>query len=112
MKDTAEAFIEIAKSDSLIGQDCNIATEQEISIGDLAQLIISKINPKAKIVTEEQRLRPEKSEVFRLLGSRKKLEELTGWKTKVSLDEGINQTIEWFSSKENLKQYKANIYNL
>lgn len=112
VKDTADAFIEIAKSDSLIGQDCNIATEQEISIGDLAQLIISKINPKAKIVTEEQRLRPEKSEVFRLLGSRKKLEELTGWKTKVSLDEGINQTIEWFSSKENLKQYKANIYNL
>ncbi len=112
VKDTAEAFIEIAKSDSLIGQDCNIATEQEISIGDLAQLIISKINPKAKIVTEEQRLRPEKSEVFRLLGSRKKLEELTGWKPKVSLDEGINQTIEWFSNKENLKQYKANIYNL
>ena len=112
VKDTADAFIEIAKSDSLTGQDCNIATEQEISIGDLAQLIIGKINPKAKIITEEQRLRPEKSEVFRLLGSRKKLEEFTGWKPKISFEEGIDQTIEWFSKKENLKQYKANIYNL
>ena len=112
VKDTADAFIEIAKCDSLIGQDCNIATEQEISIGDLAQLIIGKIIPKAKIITEEQRLRPEKSEVFRLLGSRKKLEEHTGWKPKINLEQGIDQTIHWFSDKENLKQYKANIYNL
>lgn len=112
VKDTADAFIEIAKCENLIGQDCNIATEQEISIGNLAQMIIGKINPKAKIVTEEQRLRPEKSEVYRLLGSRKKLEDNTGWKPKISLEEGINQTIEWFSNKENLKQYKANIYNL
>jgi NAD dependent epimerase/dehydratase len=66
VKDTAKAFCEIAKCDSLVGEDCNIATESEISVGDLAQMIINQINPLARIVQQEERLRPEKSEVFRL----------------------------------------------
>lgn len=62
VKDTAAGFIAIAESDKTIGQEINIATQQEISIGDLAQEIISQINPNAHIVCDEQRLRPEKSE--------------------------------------------------
>lgn len=112
VKDTADAFLAIAGADALVGQDCNIATEQEISIGDLAAALIRHINPDARVVTDEQRLRPEKSEVFRLLGSRRKLEEHTGWKPGHTLEEGLRKTIDWFSEKENLQQYKAHVYNI
>jgi NAD dependent epimerase/dehydratase len=112
VKDTVNGFVEIAKSEKLIGHDCNIATESEISVGDLAQEIINQINPAAKVVTEDQRLRPEKSEVFRLYGSNKKIKEITNWQQNYNLKEGLAETITWFRNKENLKQYKANIYNL
>lgn len=72
VKDVANGFIEIAKSDKTIGEEINIATQKEISIGDLAKELIRQINPKARIVCDEQRLRPEKSEVNRLLGSNEK----------------------------------------
>ncbi len=112
VKDTVNGFVEIAKSDKLIGHDCNIATQSEITVGDLAQELIRQINPEAKIVTEEQRLRPEKSEVFRLFGSNQKIKDNTNWQLKYSLQEGLAETIEWFKQKENLKQYKADIYNI
>ncbi|MGZ3820560.1 MAG: NAD-dependent 4,6-dehydratase LegB [Mucilaginibacter sp.] len=112
VKDTVDGFVEIAISDKLIGQDCNIATQSEISVGDLATELISQINPKATIVTDRQRVRPEKSEVFRLYGSNLKIKELTNWKQKYDLKTGLAETIEWFANKENLKQYKSNIYNL
>lgn len=110
VRDTANGFIEIAKSDKTVGQEINIATQQEISIGELAQEIISQINPNAKIVCDEQRLRPEKSEVNRLLGSNEKIKELTNWKQQYSFSEGIHETIEWL--KENMDMYKADIYNI
>jgi NAD dependent epimerase/dehydratase len=112
VKDTVDGFVEIAKAEKLVGHDCNIASESEISVGDLAQELISLINPAAKIVTEDQRLRPEKSEVFRLYGANKKIKEFTNWQQKYSLKEGLAETIAWFRDKENLKQYKADIYNL
>ena len=112
VKDTANGFIEIAKSDKLIGHDCNIATQSEITVGDLAQELINQINPKAIIISDEQRLRPEKSEVFRLYGSNSKIKEYTNWEQKYSLKEGLAETVAWFSNKENLKQYKAGIYNI
>lgn len=112
VKDTVDAFIEIAKCETLIGQDCNIATEQEISIGDLANKIINKINPGVKVVCDQQRLRPEKSEVYRLLGSRKKLGEHTGWSPKYNLDAGLQETIDWFANTKNNSGYKSHIYNL
>lgn len=112
VKDTAEGFIEIAKSEKLIGEDCNIATESEITVGDLAQKLIDQINPEAKIIQDEIRLRPEKSEVFRLYGANSKIKSHTNWQMKHSLDEGLRQTIEWFKNKENLRQYKADIYNI
>ena len=112
VKDTVNGFIKIAQCDELIGHEVNIATQSEISIGDLAQKLINKINPTAKIITDTLRLRPEKSEVFRLFGSNEKLKFYTGWNQKFTLDEGLNETIDWFSKKENLQQYKSEIYNV
>lgn len=112
VKDTVEGFLEIAKSDDLIGHEVNIATSSEIAIGDLAKKLIKIINPAAQVVSDDVRLRPEKSEVERLYGSNKKILEYTQWKQRFSLDEGLKQTIEWFKDKENLKQYKADIYNV
>ena len=110
VKDTANGFIEIAKSNNTIGEEINIATQQEISIGQLAEELIRQINPKAKIVCDEQRLRPEKSEVNRLLGSNEKIMRLTNWKPNYTFEQGIAETIEFF--KRNLDQYKTNIYNI
>lgn len=110
VKDTVRGFIEIAKSDKTIGQEINIATQQEISIGELAEELIKQINPNAKIVCDEIRLRPENSEVNRLLGSNKKIKELTNWEPKYSLEEGLRETIEFL--KNNMNKYKSDIYNL
>jgi NAD dependent epimerase/dehydratase len=112
VKDTARGFIEIAKADSLVGQDCNIATQSEIAVGELANTIIQLINPSARIVTDEARLRPEKSEVFRLFGSNEKLKRHTGWQQQFDLTAGLRETIEWFRIKENLARYKSEIYNV
>lgn len=112
VKDTANGFVEIAKSNNTIGEEVNIATKSEISIKDLAQTIINIINPNAKIITDDDRLRPKKSEVERLFGDNSKIMELTNWKQTISLTEGLKQTIEWFRDEENLKQYKADIYNV
>lgn len=112
VKDTARGFLEIAKSEKTIGEEINIATEMEISIGDLAKELINQINPKAKMICDEERLRPEKSEVNRLLGSNKKIKELTNWNPKYTFEEGISETIEWFKIKENLNSYKSDLYNI
>jgi NAD dependent epimerase/dehydratase len=112
VKDTVNAFLKIAECDKLIGHEVNIATQSEISVGDLAELLINLINPKAKIVTDSNRLRPEKSEVFRLFGSNEKLKSYTDWAQKYSLQEGLKETVSWFSKIENLQQYKSDIYNV
>lgn len=112
VKDTVSGFVEIAKSDDLIGQDCNIATQAEISVADLAYELIKQINPKAIIISDEQRLRPEKSEVFRLYGSKERITQYTDWKPYYSLAKGIEETIQWFRNPANLIKYKAEIYNI
>ena len=112
VKDTINGFIKIAECDELIGHEVNIATQSEISVGELAQFLINIINPKAKIISDSIRLRPEKSEVFRLFGSNEKLKSLTNWEQDYTLDRGLSETIDWFSNKENLKQYKSDIYNV
>ena len=112
VKDTVNGFLKIAECNKLIGHEVNIATQSEITVGDLAQLLINQINPKAKIVSDSVRLRPEKSEVFRLFGSNEKLKSFTDWKQNYSLEVGLSETIEWFSKKENLQQYKSDIYNV
>ena len=108
VKDTAAGFIAIAETDKTIGEEINIATQKEISIGELATEIIRQINPNAQIVCEEQRLRPEKSEVNRLLGSNKKIKQLTNWEPHYSLQQGIEETIEWLST--NIDLYKTDMY--
>ncbi|MDD2493918.1 MAG: NAD-dependent 4,6-dehydratase LegB [Tissierellia bacterium] len=110
VKDTANGFIEIAKSDRTVGEEINIATQQEISIGHLAKELIRQINPKARIICDEQRLRPEKSEVNRLLGSNEKIKRLTNWKPQYTFEQGLAETIEFF--RHNLDKYKADIYNM
>ncbi len=112
VKDTVNGFLKIAQCDGLIGHEVNIATQSEISVGDLAQLLINNINPNAKIITDSIRLRPEKSEVFRLFGSNEKLKSFTDWNQIYTLSEGLKETIAWFSKQENLQQYKSDIYNV
>ena len=112
VKDTVNGFLKIAECDKLIGHEVNIATQTEISVGDLAQLLINQINPNAKVVSDLIRLRPEKSEVFRLFGSNEKLKLFTDWEQKYSLEEGLVETVKWFSKKENLQLFKSGIYNV
>ncbi len=112
VKDTVEGFIEIARSDNVLGEEINIATGFEISIGDLAKKIMDIMGVDADIVVDKERLRPESSEVERLLGDNTKIKKLTGWKPKYSLEEGLKHTIEWFRNPDNLKFYKPDIYNV
>jgi len=112
VKDAVSGFIEIAKSDKTVGEEINIAAQSEISIGDLANKLISLINPGAKIFEEEKRLRPKNSEVERLLGSNEKIKRLTDWEPTYSIDNGLKTTIEWFKDANNLKEYKSDIYNV
>jgi len=110
VKDTVQGFIEISKSERTIGEEINIATQQEISIGQLAEELIRQINPRARIVCDEDRLRPEKSEVNRLLGSNEKIKRLTGWQPRYTLGQGLAETIDFF--RHNLEKYKTDIYNI
>ena len=110
VKDTANGFITLSEADNVLGEEINIATQHEISIGELANEIISQINPNARIICEDERLRPEKSEVNRLLGSNEKIRRLTSWAPKYTLAQGIEETIAWF--KDHLASYKTDIYNV
>ena len=108
--DTVAGFLAIAKTPATIGEEINIASQKEISIGELAQELIRQINPAARIECEEIRLRPENSEVNRLLGSNHKLTQLTGWQPQYTLAQGLQETIAWM--EHNLDRYKTDIYNL
>jgi len=112
VRDTVSGFLEIAGTSESIGEEINIATGSDISIGELAETIIRMINPGAKVEQEEERFRPDKSEVQRLCGSNDKLKRLTGWKQEYSLEEGLTKTIEWFGDESNLKKYKPGRYNV
>ena len=112
VKDTVEGFIEIAKSDRTVGEEINIATQKEISIGALANKIIEVLDVDAEIVQEDQRKRPSKSEVEQLLGSCDKIKRMTNWNSRYSLEDGLKETISWFKDDCNIKQYKTDIYNV
>ena len=112
VKDIVNGFVEISKSEKTIGKVVNIASNNEISMGQLAQELINQINPDARIITDRQRIRPEKSEVNRLLGDNSLIMSLTDWKPKYDLSSGLRETINWFEHSDNLKKYKTNIYNI
>ena len=110
VKDTVGGFISIFASEKTIGEEINIATQKEISIGELAQELIRQINPEARIVCDEERLRPEKSEVQRLLGANEKLRRLTDWEQKYTFSQGLQETVAFI--REHMDRYKADIYNV
>lgn len=112
VKDTASGFIALAKSDQSIGQEVNIASGSEYSVFDVAKFLISEINPNAIITSDDKRLRPDASEVFRLIGDNKKIRTLTGWSPNYDFYSGLRETINWFKVHENLIRYKSYIYNI
>ena len=110
IEDTVEGFIKIAESPKSVGEVINIGSGQEISIGDLADKIVSLIDRDVEVLFDATRIRPEKSEVNRLLADNSKARELLQWEPKISLDEGLRKTIEWIS--EHINIYKIDIYNV
>lgn len=109
-RDTARGFVELSRCAAAVGREVNIATGREISIGDLAETLIRLIRPEAKIVCEDQRLRPAASEVERLLGSSELLYALTGFRPRTPIEEGLKATIAWM--REHLDAYRAGRYTL
>jgi len=112
VKDICNGYILLAECDKAIGETVNIGSNTEISIKELFALIKDIMHSDAKLVTEEQRLRPEHSEVFRLRCDNTKIKELTGYKPQYPLREGLEKTVEWFTNPQNLAKYKPGIYNL
>lgn len=110
VKDTCKGFVEIFNSDKLFGEITNIGMSNEISIGDLVKKISSLTGKEIEIITEEERIRPDKSEVERLYCRNKKLLENTNWTPDYDLDKGLIETIGWM--KNNLSSYKHDIYNV
>lgn len=110
--DTCAGFMALAGCKAAEGKVVNIGSGYEISIGELAKLIMKITGRQAKIVSSAERLRPAKSEVERLLCGNKLIKKLTGWKPRVALEEGIERTAKWFSDPANLARYKSDIYNV
>lgn len=112
VRDTVRGFVALAGADDAIGTEVNVATGTEHSIEDVADLLIRELQPAARIVTDEARVRPDKSEVRQLIGDNSKLVRLTGWRAEYDLEAGLRETIRWFREPENLARYKAWLYNL
>lgn len=114
--DTVAGFVAALESDRAIGETVNVGSNFEISIGDTARTIAEVMGVELSIITDEQRLRPEKSEVERLWASNAKARNLLGWQPQYGgLDgfrRGLAETVEWFGDPVNLARYKADIYNL
>jgi len=112
VEDTCRGFIGLAESDAAIGQIFNIGSNREISIGNLINLIQDIMQSDVSVETDDQRLRPEHSEVERLWCDNSKIREITGFSPVVSLREGLEKTVDWFKQPENLRRYKTGIYNV
>jgi|SRR5690554_492220 len=112
VEDICRGFIDLADCDKAIGEVVNIGSNYEISIKDTLELIKDIMKSEVIFETEEQRIRPENSEVFRLWCDNSKIKELTGFEPKYSLREGLKKTIEWFTDPRNLAKYKTKIYNI
>jgi len=110
--DTCAGFLALAQSDNTLGETVNIASDFEISIADTLELIRELMGREVRFVTDEQRIRPGGSEVFRLWGDPGKLRQLTGFKPAHDLRRGLQKTIDWFSQPDKLARYKAGQYTL
>lgn len=109
--DTCRGFLSLAQADGIEGEEINIATGTEVTMADTLALIAELMGADVRYVTDPQRLRPSKSEVFRLCGDNRKIKALTDWQPQVTLREGLSRTIAWFSDPANLARYKSGIYN-
>ena len=116
VQDTANGFLAAAQSDAIVGQTINLGSGFEISIKETAEIIAKLMNTKLELVDDEQRVRPENSEVERLHASIEKAKTLLGWQPELKglagFETGLKKTIEWFSNPKNLSRYKADRYNL
>lgn len=116
VQDTANGFLAAAQSDAIVGQTINLGSGFEISIKETAETIAKLMNTKLELVDDEQRVRPENSEVERLHASIEKAKTLLGWQPELKglagFETGLKKTIEWFSNSKNLSRYKADRYNL
>lgn len=116
IKDTVRGFISVAESKKSIGEITNVGSNFEVSIGDTVQMIADLMGEKIHIHTDEERLRPKKSEVERLWADNSKAKHLLGWEPQYGglngFREGLKETINWFTDPKNLKQYKADVYNI
>ncbi len=110
--DTCKGFVELACADEAVGQVFNIGSGIEISVGDTLEMIKKIMDSDVRFVTDQQRLRPEDSEVFRLCCDNTKINRLTGFKPEYTLEKGLELTIDWFTDPRNLSQYKTAIYNV
>lgn len=111
VEDTCRGFLALAETDGIEGEEINIATGTEVTMADTLQLIAELMGSDVKYVVDPERIRPSKSEVFRLCGDNRKILSLTDWCPQVDLREGLHRTIEWITRPENLAQYKSDIYN-
>lgn len=110
--DTCSGFISLAACDEAIGEEVNISSDYEISIGDTLRLIKQIMNSDVEFISDHLRIRPKNSEVNRLWGDNTKIKRLTGFSPKFSIEEGLKETINWFTNPGNLKKYKTDIYNV
>jgi NAD dependent epimerase/dehydratase len=109
--DTCRGFLALAKADGVEGEEVNIATGTEFTMQHTLELIAEVMHADVKYVVDPQRLRPSKSEVFRLCGDNRKIKSLTDWQPQVSLRDGLEIVAKWFTDPANLAKYKSNIYN-
>lgn len=112
VSDTCRGFLELARCEKAVGETVNIGSNYEISVGDTLNLIRELMNSDVEFLTDEQRIRPEKSEVFRLWCDNTRIHELTGFKPRFDIRAGLKATIDWFVQPENLRKYKTDIYNV
>lgn len=110
--DTCRGFVDLARCEKAVGDTVNIGSNFEISVGDTLNLIRELMNSDVEFIHDEQRVRPEKSEVFRLWCDNSRIRELTGFEPKYGIREGLAETIAWFTKPENLAKYKSDIYNV
>jgi NAD dependent epimerase/dehydratase len=112
VEDTCRGFLALAENDSCIGKTINIGSNYEVSVGDTLQLIKQIMKSNVEFVLDEQRIRPEKSEVNRLWCDNSQITQLTNFTPKHDLEAGLIKTIDWFIESDNLSKYKHNIYNV
>jgi NAD dependent epimerase/dehydratase len=112
VEDTCRGFIALAESEKTVGETVNIGSNSEISVGDTLNIIKNIMHSDVEFIVDDQRLRPEKSEVNRLCCDNSKIKALTGFESMIDINEGLQRTVDWFLNPNNLKKYKSGIYNI